>query len=76
MSTREALHAEIDRLPESVLEAVSNAFERLREDPFLFMLNNLPIDDEPLSAAGRAALEAGRVSTGPTLTRMSRWTNC
>ncbi len=46
MSTREALHKEIDMLPDSVLETLFCAFGRQRDDPFRFMLDNAPIDEE------------------------------
>ena len=68
MSTREALHKEIDMLPDSVLETLFCAFGRQRDDPFRFMLDNAPIDDEPESEVERAAVAIAKASTGPFFT--------
>ena len=53
MSTREALHQELDELPDGVLETVSRALQRLREDPIQFAIDTAPFDDEPESEAER-----------------------
>ena len=56
MTTRAAIHEAIDELPEGVLETLARALERLRDDPFQFMLDNAPIDDEPETEAERAGV--------------------
>lgn len=57
MTTREALHAKIDVLPQSALDQAAQLLDSLPEDPWLRALRDAPIDDEPLSAAERAEIE-------------------
>lgn len=68
MTTRAAIHEAIDELPEGVLETLARALERLREDPFQFMLDNAPTDDEPESEAEREAVDRARASAAPLFT--------
>ena len=77
MTTRAALHEAIDELPEGVLETLARALERLRDDPFQFMLDNAPMDDEPVTEAECAALDkaraqvaAGQVISNEEVTRL------
>ena len=60
MTTREALHATIDQLPEGVLSAVGRALERLRDDPVQFARDMTPYDDEPESEYERRAVADAR----------------
>jgi predicted transcriptional regulator len=62
MTTRAELYQLIDELPEQELAWVAEYVERLRcSDPRLpRILREAPIDDEPLTAEDRAAIQEGR----------------
>jgi hypothetical protein len=58
MTTREALHALIDTLPDARLDAARRYLETLRlgDDPVLLALMNAADDDEPETDEERAAV--------------------
>ena len=60
MSTREAVHAEVDQLPEGALETLSRALARWREDPMQFAIDTAPFDDEPESEAEREGVASAK----------------
>jgi hypothetical protein len=60
MTTKEALHALVDELPDDALPAAERYLQSLREaavDPVLQAFLNAPEDDEPLTAEDLAAIE-------------------
>jgi predicted transcriptional regulator len=77
LSTREAIHQLVDRLPDSELLAAKRALERLAGRPSLAeFLANAPIEDEPISPQEAAAtregwadVAAGRVSSDEEIDR-------
>jgi hypothetical protein len=62
ITTREALHNLIDRLPDAALQAAGAALEPVlaEHDPVLRAFLNAPIDDEPLTEEDIAAIEAAK----------------
>ncbi len=73
MVTKAELHAIVDQLPDDVTDEAARRLEELR-DPVLHALLTAPDDDEPETAAeraavdeARAALRAGKVVDSTTL---------
>ncbi len=67
MATRDRLHEIIDQLPVEDLEEAEFALRQLqswRVDPLWKMLENAPIDDEPLDEETIAALDAAQARLG------------
>jgi hypothetical protein len=63
MTTREGLHRLVDELPEPEWPAAEQLLARLRDgavDPLRLALLLAPADDEPETAAERAAAQAAR----------------
>jgi hypothetical protein len=58
--TKTELHKLIDELPDGSGEAAARYLTRLRDDPFLALLESAPVDQEPLTDEDRAAIELGR----------------
>jgi hypothetical protein len=58
MMTRDALYQLVDALPEGAMEAAAEYLAALRDDPLLRRLLSAPWDDEPETAAERAAAQA------------------
>ena len=63
MTTKEQLHALVEALPESQLDAAAAALEPLA-DPVLRALLMAPEDDEPLTAEEQAAIAESRAAYG------------
>jgi hypothetical protein len=66
MTTREALHALVDRVPEDSLAAAERALADIAEPrnvaPLRERLERAPYDDEPLTADDVATIERGKRS--------------
>ncbi len=63
MSIKEDVHRLVDELPESDLETVLHHLERVRaakHDPFMQMLMNAPLDDEPTTSEEDAGAAEAR----------------
>jgi hypothetical protein len=62
MTSKDTLHALIDTLPETKLDAARLYLEALRaeDDPVLHALLNAPDDDEPETEEERAAVQEAR----------------
>lgn len=58
MTTREALHELVNTLPDDALPAAEASPTSLRDDPMERAWLTAPEDDEPLSDAERAMLDA------------------
>jgi hypothetical protein len=56
MTTRAALHAMLDTLPDELLPLAEERLAALRDDPFLRFMLTAPVDDEPLDDEDLAAL--------------------
>jgi hypothetical protein len=62
MTTRQALKDMIDMVPEERLDDVEQSIRRVmdvEDDPVMRSLRRAPIDDEPLTAEERAAIDEG-----------------
>jgi hypothetical protein len=57
VTTREALHALVDSLPEGMVEPATRTLTELRDDPWAWALKNAPLDDEEYTEEDRAASE-------------------
>ena len=62
MTTKDSLHALIERLPEHTLPEAERLLASLTGDPFLQAMLNAPADDEPLTDEDIAAIEEGRLA--------------
>ncbi|MCX6020164.1 MAG: hypothetical protein NTZ05_00235 [Chloroflexi bacterium] len=63
MTTKDRLHQLIDQLPDQGVVAAEEFLSELVEaggDPVLRMLNNAPLDDEPLTEEDIAAIQAAK----------------
>ena len=69
-TTRAELHRLLDALPEETLDAARAALLRFT-DPFLLMLANAAIDDEPKTDEERAAIAEARADIAAG--RVRRW---
>jgi hypothetical protein len=67
-SPKQAIHALVDALPDSELQAAQRYLEYLRdtgnEHPLLRALRNAPLDDEPYTDEERAAVAEARAEMG------------
>ncbi|HWP27924.1 MAG TPA: hypothetical protein VNM50_00135 [Chloroflexota bacterium] len=59
MTTREALHALLDSLPDELLPLAEERLAALRDDSFLRFMMAAPVDDEPLTAEEEALIQEG-----------------
>jgi hypothetical protein len=59
MTTRAALHALLDTLPDELLPVAEERLAALRDDPFLRFMMTAPVDDEPLTPEEEALIEEG-----------------
>ena len=59
MTTRAALHALLDMLPDELLPVAEERLAALRDDPFLRFMMTAPMGDEPLTAEEEALIQEG-----------------
>ena len=64
--TKTDLHRLVDQLPDESIEAVGRLLERA-QDPVIAKLDATPRDDESLTQAELAAIEASRLDPSPSI---------
>ena len=60
MTTKEALHRLVDKLPDAALPEAERYLATLRDDPLALLLLTAPVDDEPETPEEAAAVQEAR----------------
>lgn len=60
--TKADLHRLVDELPDEAVDVAARLLEHATEDPMMFILDNAPFDDEPVTSEEEAQVAEARKS--------------